>query len=117
MAITFRETYQLNRKEDGYSRNWREAQFLGVGGRDKGLGRTKGDYRIDRVFDNCKVDLRNMRGKKHRVEPIKIEPTGKLNRLKLSNEKRIEVNEGERIRWTDSGIGRASGRERVCEYV
>src|SRR3546814_18272577 len=43
-----------------------------------------------------------MRGKKHRVEPIKIEPTGKLNRLKLSNEKRIEVHEGERIRWTDS---------------
>src|SRR3546814_6170601 len=43
-----------------------------------------------------------MRGKKHRVEPIKIDPTGKLNRLKLSNEKRIEVHEGERIRWTDS---------------
>src|SRR3546814_17279014 len=29
-------------------------------------------------------------------------PNGKLNRLKLSNEKRIEVHEGERIRWTDS---------------
>src|SRR3546814_1812561 len=43
-----------------------------------------------------------MRGTKHRVEPIKIDPTGKLNRLKLSNEKRIEVHEGERIRWTDS---------------
>src|SRR3546814_18026422 len=57
---------------------------------------------IDRGFEKGKVDLRDMRGKKHRVEPIKIEPTGKLNRLKLSNEKRIEVHEGERIRWTDS---------------
>src|SRR3546814_1466628 len=43
-----------------------------------------------------------MRGRKHRVEPSKIGPNGKLNRLKLSNEKRIEVHEGERIRWTDS---------------
>src|SRR3546814_6986408 len=97
--------------------SYTEAYFLEVGGRENGLGLAKGDYRIDRVFDNGKVDLRDMRGKKHRVEPIKIEPTGKLNRLKLSNEKRIEVHEGERIRWTDSGIGRASGRERVCEYV
>lgn len=101
-AFNIRETVQLTREEYRYARNWREAQFLEVGGRDNGLGLAKGDYRIDRVFDNGKVDLRDMRGKKHRVEPIKIEPTGKLNRLKLSNEKRIEVHEGERIRWTDS---------------
>src|SRR3546814_3620402 len=33
---------------------------------------------------------------------LPIYPNGKLNRLKLSNEKRIEVHEGERIRRTDS---------------
>ncbi len=101
-AFNVRETVQLTREEYRYARNWRQAQFLEVGSRDNGLGLPKGDYRIARVFDNGKIDLVDMRGKKHRVEPIKIDPTGKLNRLKLSNEKRIEVHEGERIRWTDS---------------
>lgn len=101
-AFSVRETVQLTREEYRYARNWRQAQFLEVGSRDNGLGLAKGDYRIARIFDNGKVDLVDMRGKKHRVEPIKIDPTGKLNRLKLSNEKRIEVHEGERIRWTDS---------------
>ena len=101
-AFNVRETVQLTREEYRYARNWRQAQFLEVGSRDNGLGLAKGDYRIARIFDNGKVDLVDMRGKKHRVEPIKIDPTGKLNRLKLSNEKRIEVHEGERIRWTDS---------------
>ena len=101
-AFNVRETVQLTREEYRYARNWRQAEFLEVGSRDNGLGLAKGDYRIARIFDNGKVDLVDMRGKKHRVEPIKIDPTGKLNRLKLSNEKRIEVHEGERIRWTDS---------------
>lgn len=101
-AFNVRETVQLTREEYRYARNWRQAQFLEVGSRDNGLGLAKGDYRIARIFDNGKIDLVDMRGKKHRVEPIKIDPTGKLNRLKLSNEKRIEVHEGERIRWTDS---------------
>ena len=66
------------------------------------MGLPKGDYRIERVFENGRVELRDMRGRKHRVEPMKIDPNGKLNRLKLSNEKLIDVHEGERIRWTDS---------------
>ena len=101
-AFNVRETVQLTREEYRYSRNWREAQFLEVGSRDNELGLAKGDYHIARVFDNGRVELRDMRGRKHRVEPFKIDPTGKLNRLKLSTEKRIEVHEGERIRWTDS---------------
>src|SRR3546814_8923657 len=101
MAIKVLERDPITRKEYRYASNWRQAEFLEVGGRDYGLGLAKGDYRIARIFDNGKVDLVDMRGKKHRVEPIKIDPTGKLNRLKLSNEKRIEVHEGERIRWTD----------------
>ena len=101
-AFNVRETLQLTREEYRYARNWREAQFLEVGGRDNGLGLAKGDYRVERVFENGRVELRDMRGRKHRVEPMKIDPNGKLNRLKLSNEKRIEVHEGERIRWTDS---------------
>lgn len=97
-----RETLQLTREEYRYARNWKAAQFLEVGSRDNGLGLPKGDYHIDRVFENGRVELRDMRGRKHRVEPATIDPNGKLNRLKLSNEKRIEVHEGERIRWTDS---------------
>lgn len=101
-AFNVRETLQLTREEHRYARNWKAAQFLEVGSRDNGLGLPKGDYNIERVFDNGRVELRDMRGRKHRVEPAKIVPNGKLNRLKLSNEKRIEVHEGERIRWTEN---------------
>src|SRR3546814_4620420 len=98
MAIKVLERDPITRKEYRYASNWRQAKFLEVGGRDNGLGLAKGDYRIARIFDNGKVDLVDMRGKKHRVEPNKIDPTGKLNRLKLSNEQRIEVHEVERDR-------------------
>src|SRR3546814_10391444 len=101
-AFNVRETLQLTREEYRYARNWRDAQFLEIGSRENGLGLAKGDYHVVRVFDNGRVELRDMRGQKHRVEPFKIDPAGKLNRLKLSTEKRIEVHEGERIRWTDS---------------
>src|SRR3546814_7188513 len=67
-AFNVRETVPLTREEYRYARNWRQAEFLEVGGRDNGLGLAKGDYRIARIFDNGKVDLVDMRGKKHRVK-------------------------------------------------
>ena len=97
-----RETVRITTEEYRYARNWRDAAFLEVGSRDNAFGLKKGDYRIERVFDNGRVELRDMQGRKVRVEPFKIDPTGKLNRLKLSTEKRIEVHQGDRIRWTDS---------------
>src|SRR3546814_12413960 len=101
MAIKVLERDPITRKEYRYASNWRQAKFLEVGGGDNGLGLTKGDYRIARIFANGKVDLVDMRGKKHRVEPIKLDPTGKLNRRKHSNEKRTEVHTDARIRYTD----------------
>src|SRR3546814_15479898 len=85
------ETLQLTREEYRYARNWKAAHLLEVGSHDNGLGLPKGDYHIERVFENGRVQLRDMRGRKHRVEPSKIDPNGKLNRQ----------------------YGRAAGRERV----
>src|SRR3546814_11695933 len=90
-AFNVRETVPLTREEYRYARNWRQAEFLEVGGRDNGLGLAKGDYRIARIIDNGKVDLVDMRGKTHSVEPIKLDPPGQLNRLQPTNETRNEV--------------------------
>ena len=43
-----------------------------------------------------------MRGKAHKIDPRKIDPTNRNDRLHLANEKTIKVHENERIRWTDS---------------
>src|SRR3546814_9494705 len=84
LAFNVRETLQLTREGYRYARNWKAAHLLEVGSHDNGLGLPKGDYHIERVFENGRVQLRDMRGRKHRVEPSKIDPNGKLNRLKLS---------------------------------
>lgn len=101
-AFNVREAIQITNEEYRYARNWRQAQFLEVGSRNNGLGLPRGDYRIERVFQNGRVELTDMRGRRHRVDPLRIDPTADEHRLKLSNEKRIEVHDGERIRWTDS---------------
>src|SRR3546814_5475220 len=68
-AFNVRETLQLTREEYRYARNWKAAHLLEVGSHDNGLGLPKGDYHIERVFENGRVQLRDMRGRKHRVEP------------------------------------------------
>lgn len=101
-AFNVREAIQITNEEYRYAQNWRQATFLEVGSNKNGLGLPRGDYRIERVFQNGRVALTDMRGRHYRVDPLRINPAADEHRLKLSNEKRIGIHKGERIRWTDS---------------
>src|SRR3546814_21123578 len=109
LAFNVRETLQLTREGYRYARNWKAAHLLEVGSHDNGLGLPKGDYNIERVFENGRVQLRDMRGRQNRVQPSKIDPNGQLTRLKLSKEKRIKVPEREGTHVPDSNQSAGHG--------
>ncbi|MCO4091554.1 MAG: conjugative relaxase [Sphingorhabdus sp.] len=97
-----RESVQLAHEELRYAQNWREAEFLEVGSKYNSLGLQPGDYRIERVYDNGRIGLSDIKGRKLRIDPLRIDPNKSSEALKLANEKAIKVHEGETIRWTAS---------------
>ena len=97
-----REGLNLTHEELRYAKNWKAAQFLEVGSKDNPLGLAQGDYHIKEVRSDGRIILNDMRGKAHKIDPRKIDPTNRNDRLHLANEKTIKVHENERIRWTDS---------------
>ncbi|RSY01677.1 AAA family ATPase, partial [Sphingomonas koreensis] len=101
-VLHVREQVNLTHEELRYARLWQVAGFLEVAHGDNSLGLARGDYRIERVFANGRVGLVDEAGRRHRVEPMKIDPLQRRDGLRLTNEKGILVHEGERIRWTDS---------------
>lgn len=97
-----REGLNLTHEELRYAKNWKAAQFLEVGSKDNPLGLAQGDYHIKEVRSDGRIILNDMRGKAHKIDPRKIDPTNRNDRLHLANEKTIKIHENERIRWTDS---------------
>lgn len=116
-----RESLNLTREELRYARNWAAARYLEVGSRTNPLGLAPGDYRIERVQANDRVVLRDMQGRSHRVDPRRINVAGRDDRLRLANEKAIQVHRHERIRWTDSdkrpGRGMLNATIATVEHV
>lgn len=110
-----RETVQLAHEELRYAQNWRDAEFLEVGSKYNSLGLQPGDYRIERVYENGRIGLSNIRGQKLRIDPLRIDPNKRSEALSLANEKAIKVHEGERIRWTASD--KKDGRDMVNSSI
>lgn len=110
-----RENVQLTHEELRYAQNWREAEFLEVGSKYNSLGLKPGDYRIERVYDNGRIGLSDIKGQKLRIDPLRIDPNKSSEALKLANEKAIKVHEGERIRWTASD--KKEGREMIHSKI
>lgn len=97
-----RESVQVTHEEMRYAQNWQNAQFLRVGAKDNPIGLQTGDYRIKAVRDNGRVIVTDMQGRDHRIDPRKIDPMNRNDRLHLETEKIIKVHENENIRWTDT---------------
>ncbi|HEX7789332.1 MAG TPA: hypothetical protein VF467_02255, partial [Afipia sp.] len=83
-----------------YAHFWQDARILEVGDRRNSLGLDVGDFRIERIYANGRIGLRDETGRRHRIDPAKIDPTNRRDSLQLSNEKTIRVHDGETIRWT-----------------
>jgi conjugative relaxase-like TrwC/TraI family protein len=106
-ALTVRERVNLTHEELRYARSWQGAEFLAVRDRNTMLGLARGEYRIERVFANGKVGLTDDKGRKHRIDPARLDPRSGNTGFELSQGKQIQIHEGERIHWTANDKARA----------
>ena len=96
------EQVNYTREELRYADSYKPGLTLDVRVRGNELGLRPGQYKVDRVFQNGKVELKDAGGKRHRIDPQKIQPDQKREKMGLAAEKSIRVYEGDRIRWTDN---------------
>ncbi|MBV1692718.1 conjugative relaxase [Novosphingobium sp. G106] len=99
-VLTVRERVNVAHEELRYAHFWKDARILEVGDSRNSLGLDRGDYRIERIYANGRIGLRDERGRRNRIDPAKIDPMNRRDGLQLSNDKTIRVHEGETIRWT-----------------
>lgn len=101
-GFVVRERVNLTHEDLRYARNWTAASVVEIGSAQNRLGLAPGDYRIRDVRSDGTVVVAGARGKTFRVDPRKINPTDRNDRIALSSEKSIRVHDNEHIRWTHS---------------
>lgn len=99
-TLTVRERVNVAHEELRYAHFWQDARILEVGDRRNSLRLDPGDYRIERIYANGRIGLRDNSGRRHRIDPAKINPANRRDGLQLSNDKQIRLHDGETIRWT-----------------
>lgn len=96
------EPVNFTREELRYSESYKPGLMLDVRVRNNDLGLRPGQYKVERVFRNGKVELKDARGGRHRLDPQKIRIDQKREQMGLAAEKTIRLHGGDRIRWTDN---------------
>lgn len=109
-----RETVSLTHEELRYSQNWRQAEFLEIGSTKNSLNLAKGDYRIEKIYENGRVQISDMKGNKAKIDPSKIAIGRKNEAISLANETSVKIHEGEKIRWTDNDKRRDMLRSNIA---
>jgi len=98
--LTVYERVNLTREELRYASSYRPGQTLDVGrGGAQDIGLEQGRYEVTKVLSSGKVEFSNG-GRKIRLDPQKLSPTEKRDRLELTEKKDLHIREGDRIRWT-----------------
>ncbi|MBV1692467.1 hypothetical protein KRR38_33745 [Novosphingobium sp. G106] len=99
-VLTVRERVNVAHEALRYAHFWKDARILEVAHPRNSLGLDRGDYRIERIYANGRIGLRDERGRRNRIDPAKFDPMNRRDGLQLKNDKTIRVHEGETIRWT-----------------
>ncbi|WP_333574078.1 MobF family relaxase [Sphingomonas sp.] len=116
LSVTVRERVNLTTEELRYAKNYEKGQILDVTGKVPELGLERGTFTVLGVTPRGKVEL-DFHGCKIKIDPQKIDPTNKLNRLELSIPKAIKIHEGETIRWTDKDKNRELDRSALARVT
>jgi len=116
LALTIYERVNLTREELRYSQNWREGQKLEVMFRTDELGLGKGLYDVVKVYKSGKVELADGR-RRIKVEPQRLSPEAKEDRLGLAEPKDIAIHAGDTIRWTDTDKARKLDNSALAKIV
>ena len=116
LRITVRERVNLTTEEMRYAKNYEKGQILDVTGKVPELKLERGTFTVVGVTPGGKVQL-DFHGRKIKIDPQKLDPTNKLDRLELSTPKAIRIHEGETIRWTDKDKNRELDRSALARVT
>ncbi|MDF0490446.1 MobF family relaxase [Sphingomonas sp. H39-1-10] len=99
LKLTVFDRVNLTREELRYTHNYRPGQTLEAMLSVRAIGLDRGLYTVTRVLASGKVEVTD--GKhRHRFDPKQIPPDLKEDRLGLAIRKEIQIQAGDRIRWT-----------------
>lgn len=100
------------REELRYTATYKDAQYLSVHHSPIGLKLKPGEYTVVGIDKRGKVEIRDEHGKLSKFDPQKISPNDRTDGMYLYNREKIEIQEGDKVRWTatdkDRGIDNAS---------
>ncbi|AMK26131.1 MobF family relaxase [Sphingobium sp. TKS] len=117
IQLTVTERVNMTREELRFASTYRPGQTLEVargGARDIGIG--EGRYNVLKVHRNGKVDLSDGK-RKIRIDPQRLSPTEKRDRLQLHEKKTLQLREGDRIRWTANDKDRGLHNAAIARVV
>ena len=91
----------LTREELRYLAAYRPGMVLEVAKLERALGLKRGEYLVRNVDDRKGiVELEDKHGRLNKLKPSRIGRTGKDDNLSLFDRRKLEVHQGDRIRWT-----------------
>ena len=101
MALRVLDRVNTTREELRYRASYLEGRVLEVLRREKSLGLMPGEYRIlDGRSDTKNVTVVNKRGRRISFDPSRLKAAQANDSLSLFEERKLEVHEGDKIRWT-----------------
>ena len=109
----------LTREELRYIAAYKPGMVLEVAKLERALGLKRGEYAVRKVDDRKDiVELEDRQGRLHKLKPSRIGRTGKDDNLALFDKRKLEVHQGDRIRWTRNDHRRGlfnAGQARVVQ--
>lgn len=106
VALTTLQSANATREELRFASTYRTGQVVDarMDVREIGLGR--GEYQVSEVRKDGKVVLERD-GKRKVIDPDRINPDHRLDRLGLYEQKQIRIHDGETVFWREKDAGRA----------
>lgn len=98
-TINVNEHVDRTREDLRHSRLYEPGLRLELWGDEKSLGLKRGEYQITRLLAGGKVQLERD-NKKITIDPNKLNPARREDRMTMVATKEIKLHEGDKIRWT-----------------
>ncbi|WP_066721993.1 MobF family relaxase [Sphingomonas pituitosa] len=116
LSLQVREKVNLTREEKRYAHTYEKGQVIDVTGAIKELGIERGTFTVTGVTSRGKVELEH-NGRRLKIDPQKIDPTIKRERIEVSVLKTIKIHEGDTVRWTEADKKRGLEKSATARVV
>ncbi len=98
-TLTVIEHVDRTREDLRHTRNYLPGLSLSLWGDEKSLALKRGEYKIARFIKGGRVQLERD-GKKTIIDPKRLSPSRREDRIIMIGTKEIQIHEGDKIRWT-----------------